>query len=212
MVISDQIDEDTLNRVESIAQAAIEVLKSHGKEGISESERFRTCNKSTCTLYYNAAFIALVDIVKKIPSSAASHLTSKSVRKTLESWATAVKMFNLLVNTVKSVTGIKSSSILISCLKYGKVIVEQFHKSAMPLLDRQFKNFHKDSQELLRNLQLGTRTMTHVCNHAKNDDDLKIGSYIPAVKKSQEILIYRVKQMLVANGCTTAFIVGNLKV
>ena len=62
MVISDQIDEDTLNRVESIAQAAIEVLKSHGKEGISESERFRTCNKSTCTLYYNAAFIALVDI------------------------------------------------------------------------------------------------------------------------------------------------------
>jgi hypothetical protein len=67
----DVIDEDILNRIDSVVKASAELLESNGKEGISESEAFRTCNKSTCTLYFNAAFIALVDLVKKIPSSVA---------------------------------------------------------------------------------------------------------------------------------------------
>lgn len=192
---------DKLDNV--ITTALPEVLDSDGGE--EGSETFRTCNKSTFPFYFRASFVALVEIVKKVPSSS---MTPRSVKTTLKSWTRVVDLMNQLVVTVKTN---EKRSILTSCLKHGRTVIELFYKSAMPLLDKQFKNFPTESQDLLKNLQISTRTLQNVCNHAKTSRDAVLAAHVPAMKKIQETLLYRVKAMLAANGCANAFWMGNLK-
>lgn len=182
-----------------------EVLASDEKEGSSESESFRTCNKATFSFYFRASFIALVENVKKIPSPAA---TPRSVKATFKTWEKVVSLLNQLVETVKTND---KRSILISCLKYGRSVIEVFYKSAMPLLDKEFKNIKEESQELLKNLQKSTRTLQNVCNHAKISSDQTLAANIPAMTRIREALFYRVKHMLAAHGCAEAFWIGQLK-
>lgn len=188
-----------------IAVAMPEVLDPENSDAGSESESFRTCNKATFPFYFRASFIALVDMVKKIPNPSS---TPRSVTATLKSWAKVVQLLNQLVLTVKTND---KRSILTSCLKHGRTVVELFYKFAMPLLDKQFKNFPSESQDLLKNLQVSTRTLQNVCNHAKTSRDAVLAAHVPAMKKIQEHLLYRVKAMLAANGCANAFWMGNLK-
>ena len=124
-----------------------EVLESNEKDGNSESESFRTCNKATFTSYFRASFIALAENVKKIPGPTDS---PASVKTTFKTWEKVVNLLNQLVETVKTND---KRIILMSCLKYGRFVIEAFHKSAMALLDKEFKNVKEESQELLKNLQ-----------------------------------------------------------
>lgn len=182
-----------------------EVIQSDGRESGSESESFRTCNKATFTFYFRAAFVALVENVKKIPGPGAS---PRSVKETFKTWEKVVYLLNQLVETVKTND---KRSILISCLKHGRLVIEFFYKSAMPLLDKQFKNIKEESQELLKNLQKSTRTLQNVCNHAKISSDQTLAANIPAMTRIREAIFYRVKHMLAAHGCAEAFWIGNLK-
>lgn len=50
-----------------------------------------------------------------------------------------------------------------------------------------------------------------MCTHAKTSRDANLAVYVPAMKKTLESLLYRVKAMLAANGCVGAFWLGNLK-
>lgn len=182
-----------------------EVLDEENNDAGSESESFRTCNKSTFSFYFRASFVALVEMAKKIPNTSA---TPRSVKTTLKSWEKVVELLNQLVATVKTND---KRSVLTTCLKSGRLIVELFYKSAMPLLDKHFKTFPTESQELLKHLQTGTRILQNVCNHAKTSRDAVLAAHVPAMKKIQENLLYRVKAMLAANGCASAFWMGNLK-
>lgn len=186
-----------------VMKAMPEVLDEDNDDGTSET--FKTCNKTTFSFYFRASFAALVEMGKKIPTSTA---TPKSVKSTLKSWAKVVELLNQLVATVRTND---KRSILTTCLKSGRSVVELFYKSAMPLLDKQFKNFPTESQELLKNLQTSTRILQNVCNHAKTSRDAVLAAHVPAMKKIQENLLYRVKAMLAANGCASAFWMGNLK-
>ena len=179
-----------------------EVLDSSGKDATSET--YHTFNKSTFPVYFRTLFVALVDCMKQIPAE----VNPASVADILKSWATALKLLNHLVSAGKSMA---KRTFLITCLKYGRSCVELFHKQAMPLLDKQFKNFLVDCQNLLKNLQTSTRILQHFCTHAKVSQDAVLGVYVPAAKKTLESLIYRVKAMLAANGCVSAFWLGNLK-
>ena len=40
-------------------------------------------------------------------------------------------------------------------------------RQAMPLLDNIFRNNKDEVQSLLKNLQLSTRTLHHMCSHSK---------------------------------------------
>lgn len=188
-----------------ITNAMAEVIQSDGRESGSESESFRTCNKATFTFYFRAAFVALVENVKKIPGPGAS---PRSVKETFKTWEKVVYLLNQLVETVKTND---KRGILISCLKHGRLVIEFFYKSAMPLLDKQFKNIKEESQELLKNLQKSTRTLQNVCNHAKISSDQTLAANIPAMTRIREAIFYRVKHMLAAHGCAEAFWIGNLK-
>lgn len=151
----------TLDKIERIAKTAVpEVIRTggtadgSGRESL-ESESFRTCNKSTYAVYFRAAFLALVESAKKIPGS---HGVG-SVQAELDSWDRALELLDDLVASVKNT---ERRSVLTACLKHGRAIVDLFYRLVMPLLDKQFKNFPNESQELFRKLQKGTRTLQQV--------------------------------------------------
>ena len=60
------------------------------------------------------------------------------------------------------------------------------YPTAIPFLDRQFKNFLVESQEFVRNLQTSTRMMQTVCHHAKRSRDASLALHVPAMKKTHE--------------------------
>jgi len=47
-----------------------------------------------------------------------------------------------------------------------------------------------------------------MCGHSKVTKDLSLTAHVPALKKTMEALIFRVKAMLEANRCLSAFWIG----
>ncbi|KAM7335340.1 hypothetical protein ACRRTK_005817 [Alexandromys fortis] len=81
---------------------------------------------------------------------------------------------------------VRDFSILINLMKYGRHFVEAFLKQCMPLLDFSFRK-HRIHQ------------------------DTRLTKHVPLLKKSLELLVCRVKAMLVLNNCREAFWLGTLK-
>uniref|UniRef100_A0AAR2LKP6 FA complementation group D2 n=1 Tax=Pygocentrus nattereri TaxID=42514 RepID=A0AAR2LKP6_PYGNA len=104
-----------------------------------------------------------------------------------------------------------SRLVLNVCLKYGRLFLESFLKLGMPLLDYSFKKHKEDVQSLLKTFQLSTRQLHHMCGHSKIQQDTALTNHVPALKKSLEQFVYRVKAMLTLNQCQEAFWLGNLK-
>uniref|UniRef100_A0A7N6AQL1 FA complementation group D2 n=1 Tax=Anabas testudineus TaxID=64144 RepID=A0A7N6AQL1_ANATE len=117
----------------------------------------------------------------------------------LLTWNLAVRDFHILVNLVKV------------HLSYGRLFLESFLKLGMPLLDYSFKRHKMDVQSLLKTFQLSTRQLHHMCGHSKIHQDTSLTNHVPALKKSLELFVYRVKAMLILNNCQEAFWIGNLK-
>uniref|UniRef100_A0A3B3BXW8 FA complementation group D2 n=1 Tax=Oryzias melastigma TaxID=30732 RepID=A0A3B3BXW8_ORYME len=117
----------------------------------------------------------------------------KAVRKIpaqsekLLTWSLAVRDFHILVNLVK--------------------VGLSFHFNC--LLNPIFG--FKDVQSLLKTFQLSTRQLHHMCGHSKIRQDTSLTNHVPALKKSLELFLYRVKVMLALNNCQEAFWMGNLK-
>uniref|UniRef100_A0A3P8R1E7 FA complementation group D2 n=1 Tax=Astatotilapia calliptera TaxID=8154 RepID=A0A3P8R1E7_ASTCA len=126
----------------------------------------------------------------------------------LLTWNLAVRDFHILVNLVKV---FDSRPVLNVCLKYGRLFLESFLKLGMPLLDYSFKRHKEDVQSLLKTFQLSTRQLHHMCGHSKMHQDTSLTNHVPALKKSLELFVYRVKAMLTLNNCQEAFWMGNLK-
>uniref|UniRef100_A0A8C4V601 FA complementation group D2 n=1 Tax=Falco tinnunculus TaxID=100819 RepID=A0A8C4V601_FALTI len=116
-------------------------------------------------------------------------------------------MMAQLESSVKSIPAGKPSD----SSEYGRLFVEAFLKLAMPLLDYSFKKHRDDVQSLLKNLQLSTRQLHHMCGHSKIHQDIGLTNHVPLLKKSLEQFVYRVKAMLAFNHCQEAFWVGILK-
>uniref|UniRef100_A0A8D3CL66 FA complementation group D2 n=1 Tax=Scophthalmus maximus TaxID=52904 RepID=A0A8D3CL66_SCOMX len=70
---------------------------------------------------------------------------------------------------------------------------------------------NEDVQNLLKTIQLSTRQLHHMCGHSKINQDTSLTNHVPALKKSLELFVYRVKATLTLNNCQEAFWIGNLK-
>ncbi|XP_032697479.1 Fanconi anemia group D2 protein isoform X5 [Lontra canadensis] len=69
----------------------------------------------------------------------------------------------------------------------------------------------EDVLSLLETFQLDTRLLHHLCGHSKIHQDTKLTKHVPLLKKTLELLVCRVKAMLIFNNCREAFWLGNLK-
>ncbi|XP_008590062.1 PREDICTED: Fanconi anemia group D2 protein-like, partial [Galeopterus variegatus] len=123
-------------------------------------------------------------------------------------WNMAVRDFSILINLIKV---FDSHPVLHACLKYGRLFVEAFLKQCMPLLDFSFRKHREDVLSLLETFQLDTRLLHHLCGHSKIHQDMRLTKHVPLLKKTLELLVCRVKAMLILNNCREAFWLGNLK-
>uniref|UniRef100_A0A3Q3XSE3 Uncharacterized protein n=1 Tax=Mola mola TaxID=94237 RepID=A0A3Q3XSE3_MOLML len=197
--------DDVLKAVEEIAGEGILELLNAGKDESSAS--WPTLNRQTFLVFYKVLMAELEKAVRKIPACKISDSTEAQSEKLL-TWNLAVRDFHILVNLVKV---FDSRPVLNVCLKYGRLFLEDFLKLGMPLLDNSFKRHKEDVQSLLKTFQLSTRQLHHMCGHSKILQDTNLTNHVPALKKSLELFVYRVKAMLTLNNCQEAFWIGNLK-
>ncbi|KAM8913890.1 Fanconi anemia group D2 protein isoform 2-T6 [Spinachia spinachia] len=197
--------DDVLKAVEEIAAVGIPELLRASKDESSTS--WPTLNRSTFLVFYKVLMAELEKAIRKIPAANVSDNTEAQNEKLL-TWNLAVRDFHVLVNLVKV---FDSRPVLNVCLKYGRLFLESFLKLGMPLLDNSFKRHMEDVQSLLKTFQLSTRQLHHMCGHSKILQDTSLTNHVPALKKSLELFVYRVKAMLMLNNCQEAFWIGNLK-
>uniref|UniRef100_A0A6Q2Z3G9 FA complementation group D2 n=1 Tax=Esox lucius TaxID=8010 RepID=A0A6Q2Z3G9_ESOLU len=197
--------DDVLKAVEEIAGEGIPELLNAAKD--ASSRTWPTLNRLTFLVFYKGMMGELEKAVRKIPPGRHSDSTEVKSEKLL-TWNMAVRDFHILVNLVKV---FDNRSVLNVCLKYGRLFLESFLKLGMPLLDFSFKKHKEDVQSLLKTFQLSTRQLHHLCGHSKIRQDTTLTNHVPALKKSLEQFVYRVKAMLTLNHCQEAFWLGNLK-
>ncbi|KAE8298611.1 Fanconi anemia group D2 protein [Larimichthys crocea] len=197
--------DDVLKAVEEIAGEGIPELLNASKDESSSS--WPTLSRQTFLVFYKVLLAELEKAARKIPASKISDSTEAQSEKLL-TWNLAVRDFHILVNLVKV---FDSRPVLNVCLKYGRHFLESFLKLGMPLLDNSFKRHKEDVQSLLKTFQLSTRQLHHLCGHSKIHQDMSLTNHVPALKKSLELFVYRVKAMLTLNNCQEAFWIGNLK-
>uniref|UniRef100_A0AAQ5Y1E2 FA complementation group D2 n=1 Tax=Amphiprion ocellaris TaxID=80972 RepID=A0AAQ5Y1E2_AMPOC len=175
--------DDVLTALEEIAKKGMQELINMSKDESSTS--WPTLNRQTFLVFYKVMMAELEKAVRKIPF----HLICPVI------------FFQIF----------DSRPVLNVCLKYGRLFLESFLKLGMPLLDYSFKRHKEDVQSLLKTFQLSTRQLHHMCGHSKIHQDTSLTNHVPALKKSLELFVYRVKATLTLNNCQEAFWIGNLK-
>ncbi|KAM9408699.1 Fanconi anemia group D2 protein isoform 2-T2 [Pholidichthys leucotaenia] len=197
--------DDVLKAVEQIVKEGMSELVSASKDESSTS--WPTLSRQTFLVFYKVLMAELEKAVRKIPAGKMDDNTEVQSEK-LMTWNMAVRDFHIMINQVKL---FDSRPVLNVCLKYGRLFLESFLKLGMPLLDYSFKHHKEDVQGLLKTFQLCTRQLHHMCGHSKIQQDTSLTNHVPALKKSLELFVYRVKAMLTLNNCQEAFWMGNLK-
>ncbi|XP_015843663.3 Fanconi anemia group D2 protein isoform X1 [Peromyscus maniculatus bairdii] len=197
--------DNVLKAIEEIAGVGVPELVNAPKE--ASSSTFPTLSRHTFVIFFRVMMAELEKTVKGLQAGTAADSQQVHEEKLLY-WNMAVRDFSILINLMKV---FDSYPVLHVCLKYGRRFVEAFLKQCMPLLDFSFRKHREDVLSLLETLQLNTRLLHHLCGHSKIHQDTRLTKHVPLLKKSLELLVCRVKAMLVLNNCREAFWLGTLK-
>ncbi|XP_078340386.1 Fanconi anemia group D2 protein-like [Crassostrea virginica] len=196
---------DFLGAAEEITTKGVPDLLEGDKN--SHSEQYPTLARPTFSVYYKTVFTELITCVKGIQPGKQREDREARLDKLLK-WNQAVRILHILVNLIKAFDG---RANLGTALKCGRQFIDIFLRQGMPLLDSMFRSNREDVQGLLKNLQLSTRVLHHMCSHSKIIKDIALTNQVPFLKKCLEAFVYRVKAMLTVNRCLEAFWLGNLK-
>ncbi|XP_057562547.1 Fanconi anemia group D2 protein isoform X2 [Hippopotamus amphibius kiboko] len=197
--------DSVLKAIEEIAGVGVPELISSTKEAYSST--FPTLTRHTFVIFFRVMMAELEKTVKGLQAGTAADSQQIHEEKLLY-WNMAVRDFSILINLIKV---FDSRPVLHVCLKYGRLFVEAFLKQCMPLLDFSFRKHREDVLSLLETFQLDTRLLHHLCGHSKIHQDTRLTKHVPLLKKTLELLVCRVKAMLILNNCREAFWLGNLK-
>ncbi|KAM3582486.1 hypothetical protein VKS41_005132 [Umbelopsis sp. WA50703] len=120
-----------------------------------------------------------------------------------------IECFEALTSYIRS----KDNRALLSViLKSSRMFIEQMTKRTISYLSSRFKTHRSAVISILKHFQIGTKTLQIVCSHVKIVRDIQLSSYVPALKKALEIVIYHAKALLTDNNApANAFYLGALK-
>ncbi|XP_042637588.1 Fanconi anemia group D2 protein [Orycteropus afer afer] len=197
--------DSVLKAIEEIAGVGVPELINSPKD--ASSSTFPTLTRHTFVIFFRVMMAELEKTVKGLQAGTAADPQQIHQEKLLY-WNMAVRDFSILLNLIKV---FDSRPVLHVCLKYGHLFVEAFLKQCMPLLDFSFRKHREDVLSLLETFQLDTRLLHHLCGHSKIHQDMGLTKHVPLLKKTLELLVYRVEAMLILNNCQEAFWLGNLK-
>ncbi|XP_048586773.1 Fanconi anemia group D2 protein isoform X2 [Nematostella vectensis] len=198
--------EDSMATVEEISAGALPELMEEESTGASTS--YPTLNRSTMPSFYRAMLEELNSHLKLTQATPIKRADLEQAQERLIKLNIVVREFHILINIVKA---FEQRSVLSSALKYGRIFVESFLKLGMPILDQMLRSHKDEVHGLLKNLQQSTRCLQHFCSHTKVTKDIALTNHVPAVKRTLELFVFRVKAMLTLNKCHEAFWLGNLK-
>ncbi|CDF77490.1 unnamed protein product [Chondrus crispus] len=96
-------------------------------------------------------------------------------------------------------------------MRAGRTFVELFLKSCLPFLKENFKEHRSAVVQICKAHQKPTRVLQTFCAHSKFTRDSSLTGLVPPLRKSLELLLYRVKDLMQSHNATDAFQLGNLK-
>jgi len=181
------------------------------KEGISPiisskdgvSELFPVISRASLGVVYKVTMSSLVQEVRKL-----TYGVTKDADAQLSSWTSSIEQLVTMTISLKTWC---NRSLLSAVLKNSRYIIDHFIKHGMPVIERFFRRKRSICVDLIKNLQQATRFLQTICSHSKINQDVSLANNVPLLKKSLEVLVFRVKAMLAANDCLEAFVLGNLK-
>ena len=191
-----------------------------GAANAMASRTFATLTKATFPCYYRTVLASLVEIVSNgHMHESLNLLTEKHFERDMEIMVTdnlgemehCFGNFKFLLECVRH-ESLQTRSVLIPTFRLGSKFVDAFQRKCMPLLEAQFRQHSVEIIALLKIVQQATRSLQRLCSHFKDEKkDEKLTSFVPALKRSLETLVFRTRAMLVNNNCREAIIIGNLK-
>jgi len=197
-----QYSQDCVEAVDGLCVDGIINLIEKTKKD-SASDEFPTITKGTASFFYKSMLTTLVNKVRGI-----TYGVTKDPDEQLEVWCRTIASLHRCILLLKTWS---NRQMLSAVLKLSRQFLDHFFRHGMPLLDKVFRRKRDDCTSLLKNLQLSTRFLQHVCSHSKIMKDVSLSNNVPLLKKSLEVFVYRVKAMLAANNCIEIFWMGNLK-
>ncbi|KAJ8958317.1 hypothetical protein NQ318_017463 [Aromia moschata] len=126
----------------------------------------------------------------------------------LQLWRNTAKMMQALMDIAKE----RDTKIYMVCfLKKSIGILNVFLTHGMPILEITLRSKPDDVVAILKDVQVITRFLHHLCCHSKNMKNGSLVAHVPKFRLLLETLVYKVKATLVANNCSAAFWMGNLR-
>lgn len=158
-------------------------------------------DKSTFYILYRSVCFALLEQVK-------SEITSLTNSQHLVLWKTIALTLQGLMAIVKIH---ENRQNLISFLKNALGVLKIFLNQGIPILEIMLRSKTDHVIEIFKTMQTSTRFLHHLCCQSKLTKDTSLVTYVPQFRLTLETLVYRVKAALVANDCSAAFWMGNLR-
>lgn len=164
-------------------------------------EMLKSITKSNFHVLYRDLWICLTERVK-------SEIHALTNDQHLVLWRTVALTMQGLMTIVKIQ---ETKNNLVCYLKKCIAILKIFHSHGIPIMEIELKLNPDQVVEILKTIQSNTRFLHHLCCYSKVTKDVALVSHVPQFRLTLESLVYRVKAALVANGCSAAFWMGNLK-
>nr|XP_016489377.1 PREDICTED: Fanconi anemia group D2 protein homolog isoform X1 [Nicotiana tabacum] len=200
---------------DSLSELACSVLPqvSSRKSAVEDGSCFPTLCPATFCIWYRVMHeenLAMINrLVKEISllEKARGGVEMEDVKCLLKKLQQSVNVVVSLVNMCKTHDKVNVRAIAV---KFGGKFVDSFLK-AFDFLQGQFELQREHIIQMVRELQMATRTIQTLCSEAKGMKQTTITSKIPITKRSMERFLFRVKELLhsTSSGCT--FWMGNLK-
>ncbi|CAF0725226.1 unnamed protein product [Didymodactylos carnosus] len=206
---------DLLSVLDELCDYSKKQLDSPNNTTISnnhdEDGNWSTWTDKTFVIYYRCIFkhhIAKAQSLRMITQD-----KDPTIDNTCEKWQELIGLFKKLVKFIQIHDFDQKPTMITAILRFSKKFIDVFRMRAMPTFDTVFKNKFDVIKKLLTELQQGTRLIQQLCGMTKKDlKFLTCIKSIPAVKRSLELFLCRVKTMADKNECPPGvFFLGQLK-
>ncbi|KAJ7964604.1 Fanconi anemia group D2 protein-like [Quillaja saponaria] len=174
---------------------------------------FPTLRSTTLTVWYRELHEVNLTILYKLIKEVVIMKKSKGgiQHRTVEDVLVDLRQsVNVVVSLVNMCRTHDKAAVHGMAIKYGGRFVDCFLK-AFDFLQANFQTHNQLIINLVKQLQMATRTIQTLCSEAKGMKRTNITSKIPSTKRSMERFLFHVKALLYTtpSGCT--FWMGNLK-
>ncbi|KAH8265254.1 hypothetical protein KR038_002491 [Drosophila bunnanda] len=139
--------------------------------------------------------------------SLSAHLSVDKKGDHLQLWESTVDLLNGLLRIVQLVEQPRNFGLF---LKHSQIFLKLLLQQGMSALESIVRQDPERLTKFLHELQKVTRFLHQLCCHSKFIKNTAIISYIPTLRETIETLVFRVKALLAANNCHSAFHMGNM--